>query len=704
MEENLRQQPSTIIKIAFYGPESTGKTTLAKQLAQHFNTVWASEYARDYLQEKWNLKHEICQIDDLLPIAIGQIKLENEALKKANQYLFCDTNLMVTKVFSEIHYSSCNLILDKAARTHEYDLFLLTNVDVPWIKDDLRDKPENRKETFEIFKQALIDNKKPFLILSGNEKERLTKAISIIESLSEAKKIGFSSHDFVQIYEQEIHLNQIKNQLEIFKNGIPKIILNRPATKNDGIAVLTENEIQEFITIFDATKNNLKITKFVPASGAASRMFGFLNTFLNDFDPKNETINAYINRTNSTELAIFIVGMDKLPFFKTVDRRLRTLYPDFENWSRDDKNFHFIQLLLSKNEFDFANKPKAIIPFHDYKTHLATPIEEHLFECVHYAESNKNAHLHFTISEEHQPEFEKIIEIEKPKYEAKFDIKIKVDFSYQNKKSDTLAVDTNNNLHRDENNKLRFRQAGHGALIENLNNLDADLVFVKNIDNVILNQIETISSYKKTLAGKLIALQKQIFDYLYFIENEEDSSEKLNSIITFAKNNLNINFDENFGKLDFKDKKYHLFSAINKPIRVCGMVKNEGEPGGGPFWVEDSSGNCSLQIVEASQVAIENQLQQSVLKTATHFNPVDLVCGIKNYKGQKFDLQDYIDEKTGFIVTKNDKGKPIKGYELPGLWNGAMAKWITVFVEVPLITFNPVKTVNDLLKATHQAQ
>ncbi len=706
MEKNLKQVPksgsSKILKIALFGPESTGKTTLAIQLAEHFKTTWAPEFAREYLQEKWDKTEQICDVNDMLPIAYGQTKLENAALSTANKFLFCDTNLLVTKVFSEVYYHFCDPLLDKAARKHEYDLFFLTNIDVPWEKDDLRDKPEGRETIFTVFKQTLIDNNKPFITLSGDQNLRLSKAISIVNDLKKAKKMGFSSHDFVQIYEHEIPLENIKNQLNIFKNGITKTILARPARVSDGILKLSESEFQQKAAFFDANKSTFKLKKFVPASGAASRMFKFLNTFLNEFDIENESINAYINKKKDSELSVFIVGLEKFPFYTAVDTKLREVFPDFDHLEKDYKNYYFIKLLLSQDYFDFANKSKGILPFHQYKTHIATAIEEHLYECVYYSNSNSVAHLHLTVSEMHQNQFESIVNTVKRKVEKESGVKIKCSYSYQNKNTDTIAADLNNKPFKDENNKLVFRPGGHGALIENLNNLETDIIFIKNIDNVIQNHIESIALYKKALAGILIELQQQIFNYLNEIEKIKE--ENFDEIIAFAKNNLNVEISEDFQKYTLENKINYVKNILDRPIRVCGMVKNEGEPGGGPFWVKDSKGNLSLQIVETSQVDLKNSNQAKILSDATYFNPVDLVCGIRNYKNESFDLKHFVDHNSGFIVNKNKDGVSLKGYELPGLWNGAMAKWITVFVEVPLLTFSPVKTVNDLLKPAHQPQ
>ena len=704
MEENLKQQQSNTLKITLFGPESTGKTTLAKQLAQHFDTVWAPEFARDYLQEKWDRKQQICEPEDLIPIAIGQTKLENEALLVANKILFCDTNLMVTKVFSEMYYNFCDPSLDKAAKKHKYDLFFLTDIDIPWEKDDLRDKPIDREATFDIFKKALVDNEKPFITLSGDYNQRLEKAIIAINNLERAKEMGFSSYDFVQIHEHGVSLETIENHLTIFKKGITKTILDRPATKGDGIVKFSDVDFERFAKDFDEKKGVLKLKKFVPASGAASRMFKFLNEFLNEYDFENETVNAYINRKKEKNLPIFLAGKEKFPFYEMVQNKIMETFPDFNSWESDRKNYQFIKLLLSTDYFDFANKPKGILPFHKYDSHIATPVEEHFNECAFYASANSVSHLHFTVSQIHQHLFEEIITEVKEKVETISKTTLNVSYSYQDQATDTIAVNLNNEPFRGQNNELVFRPGGHGALINNLNALTADIIFIKNIDNVIQNHISEITLYKKGLAGVLLNLQEHIFNYLNQIDNRLLDQTNIQPIISFIKEKLNMEVIEDFYKYTLENKIAFIKEKLNRPIRVCGMVKNEGEPGGGPFWVSDLKGNFSLQIVESSQIDANNPDQVAILTKSTHFNPVDLVCATKNYKGEKFDLTQFIDHKAGFIVTKNKNGKELKAYELPGLWNGAMAKWITVFVEVPLVTFNPVKTVNDLLKPAHQPQ
>lgn len=704
MEEKLKQKPTEIIKIAMFGPESTGKTTLASQLAVEFNTVWIPEFARDFLQDKWDLNQQICTQEDLIPIAIGQIQLENKALSNANKILFCDTNVLLTKVFSDMYYNSCDVILEKAAKEHNYDLTFLTDIDVAWEKDDLRDKKDDRKTTLEIFEKALIDYKKPYIKLSGSKEERLEKATKIVNDLLKAKQLGFTSSDFIEIYKRNINIDAIAFQFSILKNGIPKLYLDRTAVLNDGIIPITKEEATYYSNYFDQKKEHLKLKKFVPASGAASRMFKFLNEFLNEFKPDSESINAYINRKKDKNLPIFLVAKEKFPFYEEVISETKKTIPNFSSLEKDLRDYWFIKTMLTSPEFDFANKPKGILLFHQYSTHTATAIEEHLNECIHYATSKNKSHLHFTVSQEHQNSFESIINRVKPSFEANSNSAISVKYSYQNKSTDVIAVAADGKPFRDENQNLLFRPGGHGALIENLNYLNGDIIFIKNIDNVIQNHIEEITLYKKALGGILIQYQETIFKYMKLITSESISNEELAEIVDYITSKLNIAIKPDFSKYTKESKVEHLRTILNRPIRVCGMVKNEGEPGGGPFWVIDKKGKTFLQIIESSQIDTKDEHQIKTFESATHFNPVDLVCGIKDYNGQKFNLSKYIDPNSGFVVEKHRNGKSYRAFELPGLWNGAMAKWLTVFVEVPLVTFNPVKTVNDLLKPAHQPQ
>lgn len=524
-----------------------------------------------------------------------------------------------------------------------------------------------------------------------------------IDDLNKIKSMGLSEQDLEQIREHGVSLDEIKKQLAIFKKGIAKMELLEAATPGNGILKLTEVDFVEKAHFFDEHKSDLKLLKFVPASGAATRMFKFLTAFLSDFNIEKESINAYINRKKDTKLPVFIVGMEKLPFFEMIYKKLKKEFQDFDALPRDYKNYYFIKFMLDANYFDFASKPKGILPFHKYATRIATPIEEHLYECGYYSSSNGKSYLHFTVSESHQTQFEKIINEVKPNVEKETQTSIEVTYSYQDKSTDTIAVNMNDKAFRTEEGKLLFRPGGHGALIGNLNQLDADIIFIKNIDNVILHNNETIALYKKALAGILLELQQQIFACLNLMDLYSIDDRQIEEIKKFLKTKLNVDIKPDFDLYTFENKIKVLRGILDRPIRVCGMVKNEGEPGGGPFWVKNAQQDVSLQIVESSQVDLTNKKQAKIMTHATHFNPVDLVCATKNYKNEKFDLHQFVDENSGFIVEKNHLGKDIKGYELPGLWNGAMANWLTVFVEVPLITFNPVKAVNDLLKEAHQS-
>lgn len=505
----------------------------------------------------------------------------------------------------------------------------------------------------------------------------------------------FSEIDLKYIAQKGITIEKVHKQLSFFKNGITKINLLKSATKNDGIWTLSGEEKERYITEFNTKKHLFDIQKFVPASGAASRMFQFLTEFLNEFDPIKETINAYINRKKCSELSVFLIGLKNFPFYEDLKNKTVSIYPEYYSNDRDAKDYLLIKTLLSENYFDFSNQPKGVLPFHKKESKVVTPVEEHLKEAFFYSKEGKKSKIHFTVSEEHKETFEKI---------TNKDDSVEASFSFQEEYTNTIAVNLDNSVFRDENGTLFFRPGGHGALIENLNQLHSDIIFIKNIDNVSQNHIVEIVTYKKILGGILLSLQEQVFQYLKIIEKQSLTDDKLTEISKFANTKLNANLTNDFHKYKKSYQSEILFKILNRPIRVCGMVKNEGEPGGGPFWVKGENGIISLQIVESSQIDLSNENQLHIFKQATYFNPVDLVCGVKNYKGEKFNLLDFVDEKMGFIVEKTKNGKPIKAFELPGLWNGAMAFWNTIFIEVPLETFNPVKTVNDLLKPAHQPE
>jgi hypothetical protein len=513
----------------------------------------------------------------------------------------------------------------------------------------------------------------------------------------------FSEKDIKQIEKKGLTAEKITSQIELFKSGLPFIDLQSAATINNGILKLSNEERKTSIDSFDAERNNYSIIKFVPASGAATRMFKSFFSFIEDYNPEVETVNAYINRTKESLLAVFFVGLEKLPFYNIVLEKIEEVYPDYHESSTDQQRFMFVKTMLDADKLNYGFYPKGLLPFHKYKEHIATAFEEHLFEAALYASSNNTAKLHYTISEKYNDifddEFKKIENIVERKTQTKFEIS----FSYQRDATDTIAVSLENKPFRLEDGSLLFRPSGHGALLCNLNDLDADIIFIKNIDNVVVFKYENdVSEYKKMLAGILINIQTKAFSYLEKLESRQISENEIIEIATFLTRKMNVIISSEFEKYATEYQIAYLKDKLNRPIRVCGMVKNEGEPGGGPFWIKDESGQVSLQIVESAQINKKDKHQKEILKNATHFNPVDLVCGIKDYKGNKFNLEQFVDPKTAFITMKTKTGKDLKALELPGLWNGSMANWNTIFVEVPLITFNPVKTVTDLLKPTHQ--
>ena len=514
--------------------------------------------------------------------------------------------------------------------------------------------------------------------------------------------MNFSQNDINQIEKKGLTVDKVLSQIALFKKGVPFVNLKSTATIGNGILAFNEREREDSIKLFDKKRDTISIMKFVPASGAATRMFKTLFTFLKEYNPQKESINSYINKNKEKELSVFFVGLEKLPFFEEVVTKIHKSHPNYNELSYDEQRLLFVKTMLDENLLNYSSFPKGLLPFHRYKEHSSTAFEEHLFEAAEYASSNRDANLHFTISEKHKDKFDEEFKYIEEDVEEKTQTKFNITFSYQKHATDTIAVTTTNEPFRDDNGMLVFRPSGHGALIENLNEIDADIIFIKNIDNVVVNKYKgEVAKYKKMLAGVILKIQEKAFEYEESL-NYEISNEKLLEIADFLSSKMNVVLDANFNNLSLHEKKVYLKNKLNRPLRVCGMVKNEGEPGGGPFWVKNSSDNISLQIVESAQIDKKNPDQNTILKNATHFNPVDLVCSVKNYKGEKFDLTKYVDSNTAFITMKTKTGKDLKALELPGLWNGSMAYWNTIFVEVPLITFNPVKTVNDLLKAPHQ--
>jgi hypothetical protein len=516
--------------------------------------------------------------------------------------------------------------------------------------------------------------------------------------------MNLTEKDLLEIKKKGISPEQVQAQVNRIKNGMSHSNLVSAATIGKGIEKYDETGILEFISSYEKRKDVLSIVKFVPASGAATRMFKFLFQFLNNFDASKESVQGYIKRQNDILIQTFISNLEKFPFYDEVVSKMKQNNLDIHNLSEDEKYVAFVKNMLSEELLNYSFYPKGLLPFHKYKDGVATAFQEHLFESTLYASSNGHANLHFTVSEKHQDFFNSEFEKIKKSLEQKTSTKFDVSYSYQKESTETVALTGNGSIYRNEDNSILFRPGGHGALLENLNELDNDIIFIKNIDNIVVSDKNIqVSEYKKLLTGILLSVQETVFKFLGRLDSKETSSADFKIMALFLVHRLNIAVPLDFDKFIMEEQRTYLKEKLNRPIRVCGMVKNQGEPGGGPFWVKDENDNISLQIVEFAQINFQNKEQQGLVYKATHFNPTDLVCGVKDYKGKKFNLLDFVDPEAAFITMKTQNGTDIKALELPGLWNGSMAYWNSIFVEVPLETFNPVKTVNDLLKPEHQA-
>lgn len=494
--------------------------------------------------------------------------------------------------------------------------------------------------------------------------------------------------------EKGIDIVEFLQQLDRFKTGFPYLELASAASVNKGIKVVALEEEHVYLDKWDNYRGTPKqIVKFVPASGAASRMFKDLFSFL-DAD--------YSVPTTSFEKTFFD-GLSKFAFYEDLDEScLKNEDKSIEELLQEGEYKVIVQNLLKSKGLNYGSLPKGLLKFHRYTDSSRTPVEEHLQEGYLYAQNSKGEiNIHFTVSPEHRALFEGLIASLKEEKEKALSVSYNISFSEQKSRTDTVAVDAKNEPFRDDDGKLLFRPGGHGALIENLNELDADIIFVKNIDNVVPDKYKEIETkYKKILAGVLVDTQEKIYDYLKLIDSGKYTRDELIEILYFLQDVLNIKNPET-KLLEDAELVLYLKRKLDRPCRVCGMVKNIGEPGGGPFLAVNGDGTISPQILESSQVDMSDPVKEEMFKKGTHFNPVDLVCGIKDYRGYHYNLKDYVDRNTGFISLKSKNGRELKALELPGLWNGAMSDWNTVFVEVPIDTFNPVKTINDLLRIEH---
>ncbi len=504
----------------------------------------------------------------------------------------------------------------------------------------------------------------------------------------------FSKEDIQQIEQKGMSVAQVEAQLESFRKGFGYLKLKGAASVGNGILAPTDDEAEAYIQAWsDYKAEGHDIVKFVPASGAASRMFKNLFEFLDS--------DSTVPTTDFEK--IFFAHIHSFAFFDALNDACFLCEGKGVDALVEEGDYKaVVACLLGEEGLNYGQLPKGLLQFHAYDDCAKTPVEEHLTEAALYASSRGEAEVHFTVSSEHRQLFQQLIDRVLPALTDQYKISFKVSLSEQKPSTDTIAVNMDDTPFRTADGRLLFRPGGHGALIENLNELDADIVFIKNIDNVVPDRLKADTVFwKQVIAGVLVQVQRQAFAYLRLIESGKYSHADLEDIIRFVRHTLGCDMP---GLKNMEDTELIVFltAKLNRPIRVCGVVKNVGEPGGGPFLAYNPDGSVSLQILESSQIDKDNDAYMKMFAEGTHFNPVDIVCAVRNYKGEKFRLPDFVDPATGFISYKSKDGKELKALELPGLWNGAMSNWSTVMVEVPLSTFNPVKTVNDLLRPSHQ--
>lgn len=497
-----------------------------------------------------------------------------------------------------------------------------------------------------------------------------------------------------QIINRGMNMETVEEQIRNFENGFPFLDIKAAATIGNGIKSLTDQELSNYVATYERLSPNQHIVKFVPASGAASRMFKDLYSFL-------ESEKTDLSEDDFTR--DFFENLSSFSFYQDLEQSLKNSGSDLQKALKAKDYKLILKHFLAPEHMGYGELPKGLLKFHRYDNENRTPTQEHFVEGANYGLGKDNkVRLHFTVSPEHQEKFEKHIEEIQPSLKEHFGVEFEVGFSQQKKTTDTIAVNMDNSPFLEENGEILFRPAGHGALLENLNEIDADIIFIKNIDNVVPDRIkESTTIYKKAIGGVLFSIQEKVFQALQELDaGINDSSVSLAEKALEVE--LQAKYPEDYPSYPLEKKGEFLRNKLNRPIRVCGMVENTGEPGGGPFWVLEGDGSLSLQIAETAQLNLDNESQHQLFKASTHFNPTDLVCAVRDYQGNKFDLLKFRDPKTGFITQKSKNGQPLKAQELPGLWNGSMSNWNSIFVEVPLITFNPVKTINDLLREVHR--
>ena len=511
----------------------------------------------------------------------------------------------------------------------------------------------------------------------------------------------FSAEDRHQIADQGLTVEAVLKQLRLLRRQPPPLQLLRPCTPGDGIRRIEAREAGNLIAVYERAAQKRRCAKFVPASGAASRMFKTLLQYLEGAagetgDPAPQDLEDSFPGLPAT-----VRGLGKFAFYPELERALAAQGLSLPNLLAQGRFRPAIRCLLSAQGLDYARLPKALLAFHAYPEGGRTAFEEHLVEGAGYLpDAQRHCRLHFTVSAGHRGAFETCLRQIRPRLEEAYGLALEVAFSVQALSTDTLAADLQDRPFRTAGGRLLFRPGGHGALLGNLQDLQADIVFIKNIDNVSPDRLKPLTvRWKKTLGGLLISLQERLFACQAELERSRPDRARLEAAAEWAAAELGIRVPAAARRGSVAEFQQLLRQRLLRPLRVCGMVPRKGEPGGGPFWVRDPAAEPAVQIVESAQIDRDSAEQRAVWEAATHFNPVDLVCGLRDWRGRPFELQHHVDPDTYLLTRKSSEGRELKALEHPGLWNGSMARWLTVLVEVPAGTFNPVKTVNDLLAA-----
>ena len=511
-------------------------------------------------------------------------------------------------------------------------------------------------------------------------------------------------NDLKLIKQKGISIDAINQQIELFKKGTQYLNITQPAIISCGISKLSDSALKKAGKKFEKESRKLNMIKFVPASGAATRMFKHLYEFKKHYKESPDRVLGLLADREFNSPYYFFENLANFAFINDLATHIHKKGGSIDSFVKDKRYGRILSALLGKKGMNYGNLPKGLIKFHKYNDFSRSAVEEHLVEAANCCKcSKKRINVHFTVSEEHIKLFQQHIDNKYTRFEKIFDVKYNITLSTQDSSTNIIAVNTDNEVARDEDGNLIFRPGGHGSLIKNLNSIDADIIFIKNIDNVVTDDKKNETFvYKKALAGVLINIQKTIHNYMKKAQDKSGADKNfINKILKFIVKELNILPPKDISNWDNDKKLDYIKTKLNRPIRVCGMVENEDEPGGGPFLVENSDMSHSLQIVERNQIKLKDKKQLNILSNATHFNPVDIVCSTKDYNGDKFDLTKFVDYNSCLISEKSYGDQKIKALEHPGLWNGGMSDWITIFIEVPIITFNPVKIINDLLREEH---